>query len=1014
MKRYDIIFRSVSVTNRLVRINLNNFFIRKNFFKSDYIISNIEAVINNKSYLLSKNVLINRKDNQEIQTLIKNVLSCLTQHNIVLNSGNIISIYYIESDLAGYKAYKAKISNLGKRFYSTFTNLGKRFYSTKNPISFKNAEYPIEPNTTLTDIKPYFDKFINENKINFGQYISVICQIREVRNIYYTIGDRFAIDLNNSKEIKDYLDYIQNKWSILDNNQYNPSLALSVLFNFNNTSYSNYSLISNKFRITQNQSKVDVNFKDESNFDLPLNTYYNSWGKTSEMLSDGILRVKDLFIDLKSNLNRYIEVTTLSKYDSLVNLISSESNIKIITFLDKIISNNEFIRELGNKTYYFKDNKLYFIYDKLISKQFISKARPSQKNIFNIMTLDVETYVDENNNMNIYCISMYDGVNAKSFYLTNYTDVHSLINDVLKTIFSKKYSGKSIYIHNSSNFDMIFLYSYIINYSETSVKPILKDGKFIVLDIEFGNITKYKVYFKDSFLLLSSSLAKLSKSFNVNYTKDIFPHKFVNKDNLNYIGEVPTIDFFNGISTTEYNEYKSRFNNNWNLESEAIKYCELDCKALFEVISNFAIKINQKFNVDVSSTPTLPSVAMKTYRTSFIPDGIKISKIGGKMFDNIHNAFYGGHVDMYIPTNPVGTQVFGYDVNSLYPYVMKVNKYPYQFIAHFYGDISNMKQYFNLYNKCVGFFKVNITSPQNILHPILPKKVNNTTVYGVGSWTGWYYSEELKNAAKFGYKFDILEGYLFKSTDLFSKYIDTMYQMKEIAVKNSPDYMIPKFLQNSLFGKFSMFRELINYAVLDQHGVDQFISKIGFDNFINKVDFGSKCLVSYKLQFQKDLNINIAIGAAVTANARVYMSQFKNIQDFSLYYSDTDSIFIDKPLSQQLVSDKKLGLMKLEYVLTKFVALGPKVYGGININGIEFTKTKGLKTKITVNQLLELLNENNSINVPQEKWFNQLVDSTISIKETSYNLKPTDYKRKLVYKNGVLIGTENKDVSDSY
>lgn len=87
---------------------------------------------------------------------------------------------------------------------------------------------------------------------------------------------------------------------------------------------------------------------------------------------------------------------------------------------------------------------------------------------------------------------------------------------------------------------------------------------------------------------------------------------------------------------------------------------------------------------------------------------------------------------------------------------------------------------------------------------------------------------------------------------------------------------------------------------------------------------------------------------------------------------------------------------------------------GIEVNGIEFTKTKGLKTKLTVNQLLELLNENNSINVPQEKWFNQLVDSTISIKDTSYNLNQTDYKRKLVYKNEVLIGTENKVVTDSY
>nr|YP_010691071.1 DNA polymerase family B [Phellinus igniarius]WBU93172.1 DNA polymerase family B [Phellinus igniarius] len=616
--------------------------------------------------------------------------------------------------------------------------------------------------------------------------------------------------------------------------------------------------------------------------------------------------------------------------------------------------------------------------------------------------------------MNIYCISLYDGVSAKTFYLTDYNNIHSLINEVLKTIFTKKYSGKSIYIHNSSEFDMIFLYSYIINFYDVKIKPIIKDGKFINLEVEYGDTTKYKVNFKDSLLLLTSSLAKLSKTFNVTYTKDMFPHNFVTKENLNYIGTVPEIKFFDNISEVEYNEYKSRFSdNNWSLKIEAIKYCELDCKALFEVIENFGFKIFKMFKINISTTPTLPSVSMKTYRTNFIPKGINIAKISGQMFDNIHKAFYGGHVDMYIPTNPIGTQVFGYDVNSLYPYVMKVNKYPYQYIGHFFGDISKMSQYFDLYLKCLGFYKVIITSPKDILNPIIPKKVDNTTVYGVGTWKGWYYSEELKNAARFGYTFDILEGYLFKAADLFSKYIETMNQMKENSVKNSPDYVIAKLLSNSLFGKFSMFRDLINYAVVEKNSVDKFISNIGFENLVNKVNIGNKCLVSYKLQFQDDLNINIAIGAAVTANARIFMTQFKNNPDYILYYSDTDSGFFNKPLPDYLVDSKRLGALKLEHVLNKFVALGPKVYGGIDLNGNEFTKTKGLKSKVSVSQLETLLQENVSLDIPQEKWFKNLVDSNIAVKDDlSYNLRANNNKRELLYKNGILVDTANKDVSD--
>nr|YP_009690329.1 DNA polymerase family B [Fomitiporia mediterranea]QEG57109.1 DNA polymerase family B [Fomitiporia mediterranea] len=176
---------------------------------------------------------------------------------------------------------------------------------------------------------------------------------------------------------------------------------------------------------------------------------------------------------------------------------------------------------------------------------------------------------------------------------------------------------------------------------------MIKDGKFINLEVEYGLATRYKLFFKDSLLLLPYSLAKLSKTFNSKHIKDMFPHDFVNKDNLNYVGIVPDIKFFKNITESQYNAYKSKFDNNWSLKSEAIKYCELDCKALFEAISKFAEKNFNLFKVNTSTTPTLPSVTMKTYRTGFILEGIKFAKIGSKMFDDIHKASFGGHVDMY-------------------------------------------------------------------------------------------------------------------------------------------------------------------------------------------------------------------------------------------------------------------------------------------------------------------------------------------------------------------------------
>jgi hypothetical protein len=61
---------------------------------------------------------------------------------------------------------------------------------------------------------------------------------------------------------------------------------------------------------------------------------------------------------------------------------------------------------------------------------------------------------------------------------------------------------------------------------------------------------------------LLSSLIKLCKSFNVKNPKSIFPHLFVNENNLNYIGPVPDIKYFNGISKEDYLKYCNQFDNN--------------------------------------------------------------------------------------------------------------------------------------------------------------------------------------------------------------------------------------------------------------------------------------------------------------------------------------------------------------------------------------------------------------------------------------------------------------------
>jgi len=70
-----------------------------------------------------------------------------------------------------------------------------------------------------------------------------------------------------------------------------------------------------------------------------------------------------------------------------------------------------------------------------------------------------------------------------------------------------------------------------------------------------------------------------------------------------------------------------------------------------------------------------------------------------------------------------------------------------------------------------------VTSPLDLKTPILPFKVRGKSgaiinvIYPVGSWSGWYFTEEISNAETYGYTLSIKRGYSFKKKILFADYI---------------------------------------------------------------------------------------------------------------------------------------------------------------------------------------------------------------------------------------------------
>ena len=162
---------------------------------------------------------------------------------------------------------------------------------------------------------------------------------------------------------------------------------------------------------------------------------------------------------------------------------------------------------------------------------------------------------------------------------------------------------------------------------------------------------------------------------------------------------------------------------------------------------------------------------------------------------------------------------------------------------------------------------------------------------------------------------------------------------------------------------------------------------------------------------RKDSNllINVAIAASITGYSRVFMSYYKNNPLFKLYYSDTDSAFIDidlNNLNPNLIGSE-LGQLKPEYEFKEAVFLAPKVYGGITHDGESIVKAKGVKNIIPFDDLKTLLQRGNKLILPNEKWYRDVSEGNIRVKQEIYNLAIHSTKRELIYdNNGSLVSTK--------
>lgn len=484
----------------------------------------------------------------------------------------------------------------------------------------------------------------------------------------------------------------------------------------------------------------------------------------------------------------------------------------------------------------------------------------------------------ESNNWNeIYAIGIYDGINDP-IIKTNSLIKDRVIknNEYIEFLFDNLNNNDIVYAHNGGKFDFLFIIDYLNTYKASAEIIKLINSSILYMKVKYKDKI---ITFKDSFHILPSSLLRLTNDFDVVHKKR-------------------ELDYDLGLKDKNFKDY---FNN--------------DLKGLYEVLKLSGL----------TDRLTLASNSMKQFKNIY---NKKFSRNNDNLDNFFRKSYVGGRVEVI---KHRGYELNYYDVNSLYPFVMKYNKYPLPI-----KDNTELTHSFN--NDKIGIYECDVITPK-IHIPILPIKHDNKLIFPIGTFSGTFCSPEIKLALKKGYKIKVKYGYVFKECDkIFNEYVNYWYNIKKSS-KGSKK-AIAKLMLNSLYGKFGQKREFkdINYISKEDYLIQKpkAVLSIGSLNFERKTthDFYSDFMHS-------------EIAALTTSYARVYLYELmESVGLNNIYYYDTDSI-ITSGLAK---TSDELGDLKNEASISEFIALSPKMYAYKTTDNKVVIKSKGFKVdKLTFN-----------------------------------------------------------------
>lgn len=317
------------------------------------------------------------------------------------------------------------------------------------------------------------------------------------------------------------------------------------------------------------------------------------------------------------------------------------------------------------------------------------------------------------------------------------------------------------------------------------------------------------------------------------------------------------------------------------------KYCERDAQIVFETFTQLMNWV--RGNGMGMFRYTGPSQAMSAYRHRFMVNNIHVhTEPEVKALER--KAYFGGRTEVF-RRGSIASTVHQYDVNSLFPSVMRVGKFPCMLHA-FERDAKLVESLPDIdYASSVADVVVKTSSD------VFPRRLNGQITYPAGTFRTSLCGEELAYARHHGLIRLIGQWSEYRTVDLFSLWVDSLWEMRQRykAEGNELYRNFTKSLMNSLYGKFGQLSpRWVN--------VPNMIDALPWSRWAavncltgERVDYRSfGWQVQRRSEREEIEGTFVAISAFVTAAARMRMNRLRHIAGKrNVYYQGVDALIVN-------------------------------------------------------------------------------------------------------------------------